>query len=117
VIDTVLDLDDFLKVFYREGGIRDDIRICVKQEGAGEMWVKCQVVVSGGIYSLVTGQPRKVLQCIVSQRVFNYHFLTSPYENKEKKEYKEWVEAAYNQVEEKLGFKPIEGYWSFETKK
>ena len=114
MIDTVFNLDDFLNILNSEGGSKTDIRICVKQEPAGEHFVKCQVIVSVGIYNLVTGNPRKVLRCIVAQRTFNHHFLIGPHENNEKNEYKKWVKKAYKQVEEKLGFTPFEGYWSME---
>jgi len=113
LIDTVLSLDDFVKVFRSEGGVPRDLRVCVKQESAGEHFIKMQVIVSAGIYNSVTGQPKKVLRCIVAQRTFNYHFLAADFETEAKKKYKEWVEQAYKQVEEKLRFKPIEGYWSW----
>jgi len=113
MIDTVFSLDDFVKVFKIEGGVPRDLRVCVKQESAGEHFIKMRVIVSAGIYNSVTGQPKKVLRCIVAQRTFNYHFLTADWETEEKKEYKEWLEKAYKYVEEKLLLKPIEGYWSW----
>jgi len=116
MIDTVFSLDDFLKIFHSEGGNKNDIRICVEQESTGSSFVKCKVVVSAGIYSLTSGQPKKVLKCIVAQRAFNYPFLASPHENEEKKQYNEWVKNAYKKVEEKLGFKPIEGFWKWQSK-
>ena len=117
MIDTVFSLDDFVKVFKIEGGVPRDLRVCVKQESAGEHFIKMQVIVSAGIYNSVTGQPKKVLRCIVAQRTFNYHLIATDVETPERKEYREWVKEAYRKVEEKLGFKPIEGYWSWETTK
>jgi len=114
LIDTVLSLDDFVNIFSCEGSNKSDIRICVRRESAGEHFIKFQVIVSAGIYNLVTGNPKKVLRCIVAERTFNYHFLTADWETEDKKKYKEWVKEAYKKVEEKLGFKPIEGYWSWE---
>jgi len=114
LIDTVLSLSDFWLILQTEGGNKDDVRICVKRESVGEHFVKFQVIVSAAIYGYVTGQPRKVLRCIVSEKTFNYHFLATDVETPEKKEYKEWVKEVYKKVEEKLGFKPIEGYWSWE---
>ena len=113
MIDTVFSLDDFLKVLGREGGKSSDIRVCVKHDSAGEHFVKCQVIVSAGIYSPLTGRPKKVLRCIVAQRTFNYHLMATDVETPERKEYEEWVKEAYKKVEEKLGFKPIEGYWEW----
>ena len=116
MIDTVFSLDDFLNIFSCEGN-KADVRICVKQDSAGEHFVRCQVIVSAGIYNLVTGQPRKVLRCIVAQRTFNHHFLTVDWETEDKKKYQEWVKEAYGKVEEKLGFKPVEGFWRWNDEK
>jgi len=115
MIDTVFSLDDFKKIMRREGGLKQDIRICARYESAGEFSVKCQVIVSAGLFSMVTGKLRKILRCIVSERMFNYVFITSPYENKEKERYKEWLKESYEKVENSLGFKPIEGIWTVET--
>jgi len=115
VIDTVFSLEEFARLMRMGGGLADDVRICTKYKPSGDIFVKCQVIVSVGLYSVVTGQPRKVLRCIVSERSFNYHFITSPHENREKTEYKAWLKEAYEKAEQTLGFKPIEGVWTWRT--
>lgn len=112
MIDTVLNLEDFINILGSEGNNRNDVRICVEHKRQGSINLRCSVILSVGIYNLLTGRPKKILRCIVSRRTFN-PFLLASEGSQERKEYESWLEETFKKVEEKLGFKPIEGYWSW----
>jgi len=112
MIDTIFSLDDFLRVLRQEGGRLEDIRICVVNNRRDNLYLKSTIQVTAGIFSR-SGQPRKILRCIVASRIFPYYSLYSQDENDEKERYREWTAEVYRKVEETLGFKPLEGYWSW----
>jgi hypothetical protein len=103
-VDVVFSLEDFTKL----GGNyinQNHVRICIEEKPVSDYTSRFKVWLS-------VDMPEKILKCIVAEAYFNRLFLQSPHENEEQKKYKEWQEKAYKEVEEKLGFKPVEGYWT-----
>jgi hypothetical protein len=103
-VDVVFSLEDFVKLGF--GRLTPDhVRICIEEKPIGDITSRFKVWLS-------VDMPDKILKCMVSEAIFDRIWLQSPHENEEQKRYKEWQEKAYKEVEEKLGFKPIEGYWT-----
>ncbi|MEM1551603.1 MAG: hypothetical protein QXH03_02900 [Candidatus Bathyarchaeia archaeon] len=103
-VDVVFSLEDFkaLAGLYKD---KNHVRICIEEKPIGDVSSRHTIWLS-------TAMPDKILKCNVATAYFNRIFLQSPIENDEKKRYNEWVETNYKKVEEALGFKPIEGYWT-----
>jgi len=103
-VDVVFNLDDFIKLALARLSPKH-VRICIEEKPIGNFTSRFRVWLS-------VDMPDKILKCMVAEAYFNRLWLQSPHPNEEQKKYKEWQENAYKQAEEKLGFKPIEGYWT-----
>jgi hypothetical protein len=100
-VDTVLDLEDFKKIYK---GRKEDVRIAIIHTDKGEFVREVKVEISAPMED-------RILKCLVAVNHFNRYFLMDK-ESGEQENYYKWLDEVKKKVENSLGFMPIQGYWS-----